>query len=81
MQAESKRILEWFGAWQDDREEAWVGSLSRERGLHLASVAPFGVYAFSVGSPRSVVYRLDYWYLKGQEEPGYLQLFEDAGWE
>jgi len=81
MQTESKRILKWFWAWQDDREEAWLESLARERGLHLASVGPFGAYTFNVGSPQPMIYRLDYQYLKGQDEPSYLQLFEDAGWE
>ncbi len=51
------------------------------RGLHLVSVAPFGVYTFHIGPPRSMIYRLDYRYLRGQDEAGYLQLFDDAGWE
>jgi Protein of unknown function (DUF2812) len=55
--------------------------MARERGLHLLSVGPFGAYTFEVGSPRAMTYRLDYRYLKGQDEPSYLQLFEDAGWE
>lgn len=28
-----------------------------------------------------MIYRLDYQYLKGQDEPSYLELFADAGWE
>ena len=34
-----------------------------------------------VEAPKPVIYRLDQQYLKGQDRPGYLQLFEDAGWE
>jgi hypothetical protein len=81
MQTGTRRIFKWFWAWQDEREETWLESLSREQGLHLASIAPFGVYTFNVGPPRAMIYRLDYQYLKGQDEPAYLQLFEDAGWE
>jgi len=81
MQTETKHILKWFWAWQDEQEEAWLESLSRERGFHLASVGPFGTYTFRVGSPQPMIYRLDYQYLKGQDEPSYLQLFADAGWE
>lgn len=81
MEPEGKRILKWFWAWQDEQEEAWLESLSRERGLHLVSVAPFGVYTFNIGPPRSMIYRLDYRYLRGQDEACYLQLFDDAGWE
>lgn len=81
MNAETKRVFKWFWAWQDEQEEAWLERMSREQGLHLASISPFGVYTFHVGAPRPMVYRLDYQYLKGQDQPSYLQLFQDAGWE
>jgi len=60
MQTGAKRILKWFWAWQDEQEDAWLESLSREQGLHLAAVAPFGIYTFNVGSPRAMIFRLDY---------------------
>jgi hypothetical protein len=81
MSSELKRVFKWFWAWQDEQEEAWLECMSRERGFHLSSVGPFGAYTFDVGLPQPMIYRLDYQYLKGQDEPGYLQLFEDAGWE
>jgi len=81
MQAETKRIFRWFWTWQDELEEAWLSGLSSQRGLHLTSVAPLGIYTFRVGEPAPMVYRLDYQYLKGQDRPTYLQLSRDAGWE
>jgi Protein of unknown function (DUF2812) len=81
MQTETQRIFKWFWVWQDEQEEAWLESLSRERGLHLESVGPLGTYTFRAGSPQAMIYRLDYQYLKGQDLPGYLQLFADAGWD
>ncbi len=81
MASETKRLFRWFWPWQDEQEEAWLSSVAGERGLHLVSLAPPGIYTFRVGEPQPMIYRLDYQYLKGQDRPGYLQLFLDAGWE
>jgi hypothetical protein len=81
MQTETRRIFRWFWPWQDEQEEAWLSNLAGQRGLHLASIAPPGIYTFCVGEPRPMIYQLDYQYLKGQDRPTYLQLFRDAGWE
>ena len=70
----------WFWAWQDEKEEAWLGEMSR-KGYHLSSVVLPCIYRFTVGEPRNYVYRLDFqpYYKMDPEE--YLQLFRDAGWE
>ena len=70
----------WFWAWDDEKEEEWLGEMS-SKGLHLVSVRFPGVYKFDSGKPGDYVYRLDYqtFYKKDREE--YLQLFRDAGWE
>lgn len=81
MASETKRLFRWFWPWQDEQEKAWLSSVAGERGLHLVSLAPPGIYTFRVGEPQPMICRLDYQYLKGQDRPGYLQLFLDAGWE
>jgi hypothetical protein len=81
MSPETQRLFRWFWPWQDEQEEAWLSRLAGERGLHLVSLAPPGIYTFRVGEPQPMIYRLDYQYLKGQDRPSYLQLFLDAGWE
>jgi hypothetical protein len=81
MLPETRRIFRWFWPWQDEQEEAWLTALAGQRGLHLVSISPPGIYTFRVGEPQPMIYRLDYQYLKGQDRPTYLQLFRDAGWE
>jgi hypothetical protein len=69
----------WFWAWQDDREEAWLGEMSRQ-GLHLMHPGAFGQYTFEQGEPRELAYRLDF-VTNAKKNPDYYQLFRDAGWE
>lgn len=69
----------WFWAWQDDKEEAWLGEMSRQ-GLHLLHAGVFGQYSFEQGAPREFAYRLDF-VLNAKKNEGYYQLFRDAGWE
>jgi hypothetical protein len=71
----------WFWAWEDEKEEAWLTAMAA-KGWHLSALAPFGFYTFKAGSPRNIVYRLDYRYqTRQQDREDYLQLFIDAGWE
>lgn len=68
-----------FWAWQDEKEEAWLREMSRQ-GLHLQAL-PFPCsYRFEAGTPRDLVYRMDYIVDRTSYE-NYLQLFKDAGWE
>jgi hypothetical protein len=69
----------WFWAWQDDREETWLGEMSRQ-GLHLLYQGAFGQYTFAQGEPRECAYRLDF-VTNARKNPDYYQLFRDAGWE
>ena len=68
-----------FGAWQDEKEEAWLRNMS-QAGWHFQSIDFPGFYRFVAGEPRDYVYRLDFnTDRKGYQQ--YLQLFRDAGWE
>jgi len=71
--------IKWFWAWQDGHEEAWLRKMS-QKGWHLVSVKPFGIYNFKAGEKMDFVYRLDY-QAKRKDRIYYLQLFQDAGWE
>jgi hypothetical protein len=70
-----------FLLWQDREEEGWLERKSAEEGLHLVSVAPFGIYRFEVSSPAVYSYRMDYRRVNGRERAVYLRLFSDAGWD
>jgi hypothetical protein len=70
----------WFWAWQDEREEAWLGAMSRE-GWHLSEFGFPGVYLFQKGEPKNYIYRLDFQTARMKDRASYLQLFRDAGWE
>jgi hypothetical protein len=72
--------FKWFWAWQDEKEEAWLGEMAKE-GFHLESIPFPGTYTFLEGEPINYVYRLDYQSLKAKDRDSYLQLFADAGWE
>jgi hypothetical protein len=76
---ETKRMFKWFWAWNDEKEEQWLTSMAQQ-GWHLQSPGVFGVYTFSKGEPRNIVYRLDF-KSADKNEDEYLQLFADAGWE
>ena len=69
----------WFWGWQDDREEEWLGEMSRQ-GWHLVRPAAFGQYTFVQGAGREYAYRLDF-VTAAQKKEDYFQLFRDAGWE
>ena len=71
--------FKWFWAWQDDREEAWLGEMSRQ-GLHLQSTGPFGSYTFERGEKKEYTYRLDF-VTQARKDESYFQLFRDAGWK
>jgi hypothetical protein len=75
----TKKITHWFWAWDDEKEEAWLGKMAKE-GLHLKSIGVPCFYGFEIGEPRNDVYRLDY-ILDRKNYPAYLQLFRDAGWD
>jgi hypothetical protein len=80
MGTETCRKLRWFWAWQDEREEAWLGEMS-EQGWHLFGIDFPGVYDFRKGQPKHYVYRLDFQTSRLKDREVYLQLFRDAGWE
>jgi hypothetical protein len=68
-----------FWAWEDDREVAWLSSMSRE-GWHLAAMRYGFSYHFLKGEPQNYVYQLDYQYNLADESE-YVSIFEAGGWE
>lgn len=70
----------WFWPWQDEKEEAWLESMSQE-GWHLKSVQLPCVYTFGIGQPCHHSYRLDYLPTDKSKWAEYMQIFRDAGWE
>jgi hypothetical protein len=77
---QEKRTFKWFWPWQDERLESWLGQMSQQ-GWHLASAGWPARYTFTRGEPADLVYRLDWQEACRKEQPNYLQLFADAGWE
>ena len=77
---QEKRMVKWFWPWQDDQLEAWLRSMSQQ-GLHLAAVGWPARYTFIRGEPADLNYRLDWQEASRKEQPNYLQLFADTGWE
>ena len=73
------RVFKWYWAWQDDREEEWLGEMSR-KGFHLQHPGAFGQYTFKQGALREFAYRLDF-VKNSKKNADYYQLFQDAGWE
>jgi hypothetical protein len=80
MESANQRKFRWFWPWQDEREEEWLGALSRE-GWHLQSFGFPSAYYFRMGDPKDYVYRLDFQNSSPKDRQAYLQLFHDAGWE
>ena len=79
MEKQTLTKFKWFFAWNDEREEAWLGEMARQ-GWHLRSPGLPGWYHFDHGEPRSDTYRMDY-ILDRKDYANYLQLFRDAGWD
>lgn len=69
----------WFWTWDDGKEEIWLREMS-QKGWHFQSVEFPGNYIFERGEATNYVYRLDH-LLNREDMPGYLQIFEDAGWD
>jgi len=80
MEPSTQWKFRWFWPWQDDREEAWLGELSR-KGWYLSGLRFPDLYRFVKGDPKKFVYRLDYQVSRMKDREAYLQLFRDAGWE
>ena len=52
MSAATMKTNKWFWPWQDEKEETWLGEMSRE-GWHLRSVKLLCSYSFEKGEPAS----------------------------
>ncbi len=70
--------FKWFWAWQDEKEESWLRTMSQQ-GWHLVSARPFGVYYFRGGDKSDFVYRLDFQIKKKTETTIYRYSTMQAG--
>jgi len=75
----TKTVFRVHWAWNDDKEERWLGRMAQE-GWHLTAPRGF-FYRFEKGAPAECVFRLDYQSLRKFDRREYLGLFKDAGWE
>ena len=79
MSGQLVRKFKWFWDDADHAIESWLQEMARQ-GLHLKRVTCLRtVFVFERGEPKDVTYRVDF--LINRVDPGYLQLFQDAGWE
>lgn len=76
---QTQTIFKLFWLWEDEKEEAWLRAMANQ-GWHLKKIKLVNRYVFESGPARDVVYRLD-WQITNRDRKGYLQLFQDAGWE
>jgi hypothetical protein len=75
----TKTVFRVYWAWNDEKEERWLGRMAKE-GWHLT--APRGVfYRFEKGASAEYVFRLDYQSPRKFDRREYLGLFKDAGWD
>ena len=66
--------------WHPERIERWLESQSAQ-GLHLESVAPFGIYTFHADLPEPHDYRIDFASTREIEDPHYVEAPTAAGWK
>lgn len=76
---ETKRVVRTFFAWQEEKEEKWLGEMSK-KGWHLTRVGFFN-YTFEKGHPHDYIYRFDFKVMGKDDLEEYKALFDDAGWE
>jgi hypothetical protein len=67
-------------AWHPERIERWLETQSAQ-GLHLESVAPFGIYTFCADLPEPHDYRIDFASTREIEDPHYAEAPKAAGWK
>jgi len=75
----AKRVIKIFWAWQEEKEEEWLASMSRE-GWHLIRVG-FLNYTFKKGKPYDYIYRFDFKVATNEDTKEYVSFFEDTGWK
>jgi hypothetical protein len=80
MEKEKMTKCKWFWAWDDDKEEKWLESMSQD-GWHLVDPGFPCVYRFCRGDARPYSYRLDFRSGSFKSLQEYLQICQDAGWE
>jgi hypothetical protein len=80
MEKEKMTKFKWFWAWDDEKEENWLETMS-QKGWHLDNPGMPCVYHFSKGEPRDYSYRLDFRTGSFKSLQDYLQICRDAGWE
>lgn len=77
---ERKMKLGWFTVAQWEQEERWLRK-QHQAGWAFVSFVPPCFYTFERCEPQDVVYQLDYNQEGAKGKAGYVQMFEDCGWE
>lgn len=79
MSAQTVIKFRWFWDDADHAIETWLQDMARQ-GLHLQRIRCLRtVFVFKRGEPADMSYRVDFHLTR--TDPGYVQLFNDAGWE
>ena len=79
MEGKRVRKLKLGSAWHPERIERWLEDHAA-KGLHLESVAPFGIYTFRSDLPEPYDYRIDLATTSEIEDPRYHEAPVKAGW-
>ena len=74
-----KKVFKIFFAWQDEKEESWLRSMSK-KGWALKDYKLLS-YTFEKEQPEDYIYKLDYKSTKNDDLQEYIGLYKDAGWE
>ncbi len=76
----TKTEFRFFSIPEWKKEEAYLRERHKD-GWAFVKVDGLGLYHFQKCEPRDIVYQLDYNTDSTNQKDGYVQLFEDCGWE
>jgi hypothetical protein len=78
---EIKKVFKWWDASESEKISAWLEDMASQ-GWHLLRVTMNGLrFYFEKGAPRKMSYCIDYQQVLKKEDPNYLGIFKDTGWE
>lgn len=80
MEKRSISKFRWFWAWDDEKEEEWLRSMSLQ-GWHLQALGFPGFYRFAQGEPGDYCYSLDFRTGSSRSLEEYRQICRDSGWQ
>ena len=75
-----KKEFHYFVLTDYEREEEYLRSMHK-KGYKFKKVSLPGIYYFEECKPEDVIYKLDFNPQSKEERQGYLQMYQDYGWE